>query len=94
MCDWGRGSTRVEGGILRTEAGKVDYRADFFGKPAFLTVSGQLNAEYCACALSNVYTFGPTFPRREQPHRAPPGRVPHDRAGDGVLHAGGRHAVR
>jgi asparaginyl-tRNA synthetase len=35
--------------------------ADFFGKPAFLTVSGQLEAETFACALSNVYTFGPTF---------------------------------
>ncbi|KAK9832624.1 hypothetical protein WJX81_004893 [Elliptochloris bilobata] len=61
--------TRVEGGILRTEDGKVDYRADFFGKPAFLTVSGQLNAEYYACALSNVYTFGPTF-RAENSHTA------------------------
>jgi asparaginyl-tRNA synthetase len=35
--------------------------ADFFGRPAFLTVSGQLEAETFACALSNVYTFGPTF---------------------------------
>ena len=35
--------------------------ADFFGKPTFLTVSGQLEAETFACALSNVYTFGPTF---------------------------------
>jgi asparaginyl-tRNA synthetase len=35
--------------------------ADFFAKPAFLTVSGQLEAETFACALSNVYTFGPTF---------------------------------
>ena len=34
------------------------------------------------------------LPRGEQPHRAPPGRVPHDRARDGVLHVGGRHAVR
>jgi asparaginyl-tRNA synthetase len=34
---------------------------DFFGKPAFLTVSGQLEAETFACAFSNVYTFGPTF---------------------------------
>ncbi|HHY84457.1 MAG TPA: asparagine--tRNA ligase [Verrucomicrobia bacterium] len=34
---------------------------DFFGKPTFLTVSGQLEAEAFACALSNVYTFGPTF---------------------------------
>jgi asparaginyl-tRNA synthetase len=45
----------------RTEAGKVDYARDFFGKPAFLTVSGQLEAEIFALAFSNVYTFGPTF---------------------------------
>lgn len=43
------------------ETGKVDYSQDFFGKPAYLTVSGQLNAEIYACALSDVYTFGPTF---------------------------------
>ncbi|HOU22541.1 MAG TPA: asparagine--tRNA ligase, partial [Kiritimatiellia bacterium] len=36
-------------------------RGDFFGKPAFLTVSGQLEGETFACALSNIYTFGPTF---------------------------------
>ncbi len=43
-------------------AGKpVDYSQDFFGKPAFLTVSGQLEAEIMAMAFSNVYTFGPTF---------------------------------
>ncbi|MBI5387856.1 MAG: asparagine--tRNA ligase [Verrucomicrobia bacterium] len=35
--------------------------ADFFGKPAYLTVSGQLEGETFACALSNIYTFGPTF---------------------------------
>lgn len=44
-----------------TDAGKVDYSEDFFGKESFLTVSGQLNAETYACALSKVYTFGPTF---------------------------------
>jgi len=42
-------------------AGKVDYSQDFFGKPAYLTVSGQLNGEYCACAFGSIYTFGPTF---------------------------------
>lgn len=47
--------------LPRTDAGKVDYDKDFFGKEAFLTVSGQLNAETYACALSKVYTFGPTF---------------------------------
>ncbi|KAK7265930.1 hypothetical protein RJT34_33555 [Clitoria ternatea] len=39
----------------------IDWSQDFFGKPAFLTVSGQLNAETYATALSDVYTFGPTF---------------------------------
>jgi len=47
--------------IPRNEDGSVDYKQDFFGKEAFLTVSGQLNAEAYACALSKVYTFGPTF---------------------------------
>jgi asparaginyl-tRNA synthetase len=40
---------------------KPDYSKDFFGKQAFLTVSGQLEAEIMAMAFSNVYTFGPTF---------------------------------
>ena len=47
--------------IPRTQDGKVDYSMDFFGKPANLTVSGQLNAEAFAMAFRNVYTFGPTF---------------------------------
>ncbi|MCR4411508.1 MAG: asparagine--tRNA ligase [Thermoguttaceae bacterium] len=42
-------------------AGRVDFRQDFFGKPAFLTVSGQLEGETYACALGKIYTFGPTF---------------------------------
>jgi asparaginyl-tRNA synthetase len=43
--------------------GNIDEKpqADFFGKPAYLTVSGQLEGEAFACALSNIYTFGPTF---------------------------------
>jgi len=41
--------------------GKTDYAQDFFGKPTFLTVSGQLQVESFACALGKVYTFGPTF---------------------------------
>jgi asparaginyl-tRNA synthetase len=44
-----------------TDDGAVDFSKDFFGKEAFLTVSGQLNVETYACALSKVYTFGPTF---------------------------------
>jgi asparaginyl-tRNA synthetase len=43
------------------EKGSVDYTQDFFGKRTGLTVSGQLEAELYACALGNVYTFGPTF---------------------------------
>ena len=45
----------------KTEQGAIDYTQDFFGKQAYLTVSGQLEAEIFATALSNVYTFGPTF---------------------------------
>ena len=41
--------------------GGVDYGRDFFGAPAFLAVSGQLNAEAFACSMRDVYTFGPTF---------------------------------
>jgi len=44
-----------------TEDGQVNYKEDFFGKEASLTVSGQLNAETYAMAFKNVYTFGPTF---------------------------------
>jgi asparaginyl-tRNA synthetase len=47
--------------IPRTPEGRVDFSQDFFGKEAFLTVSGQLNIETYCCALSKVYTFGPTF---------------------------------
>ena len=44
-----------------TEDGAVDFKRDFFAKKAYLTVSGQLEGEIFACALSNIYTFGPTF---------------------------------
>ncbi|KAJ0251258.1 Asparagine--tRNA ligase [Hirschfeldia incana] len=47
--------------IPKTKGGLVDWSQDFFGKPAFLTVSGQLNGETYATALSDIYTFGPTF---------------------------------
>lgn len=45
----------------RTPDRKIDYSKDFFERPTFLTVSGQLNGEIYACALSDIYTFGPTF---------------------------------
>lgn len=47
--------------IPKTPSQEVDYSQDFFGKPAYLTVSGQLEAEVMAMAFANVYTFGPTF---------------------------------
>ncbi|PHM61290.1 asparagine--tRNA ligase [Xenorhabdus ishibashii] len=47
--------------LPRTDKGEVDFSQDFFGREAFLTVSGQLNGEAYACALSKIYTFGPTF---------------------------------
>ncbi|MBT0587625.1 asparagine--tRNA ligase [Alteromonas oceanisediminis] len=47
--------------IPKDEHGKVNYAEDFFGKETYLTVSGQLNVETYACAMSKVYTFGPTF---------------------------------
>lgn len=45
----------------KNEDGSINYKEDFFGKATNLTVSGQLEAELAALALSNVYTFGPTF---------------------------------
>ena len=45
----------------RASDGSIDYAQDFFARSTFLTVSGQLEAEAFACALSKVYTFGPTF---------------------------------
>ena len=47
--------------IPRTEEGNIDFKKDFFGRAANLTVSGQLEAELAAMAFSQVYTFGPTF---------------------------------
>ena len=59
--DMFRVSTLDLANLPRTESGAVDYSQDFFGKETFLTVSGQLNVEGYCLALSNVYTFGPTF---------------------------------
>jgi asparaginyl-tRNA synthetase len=56
-----RVSTLDLANLPRTPDGRVDYAQDFFGREAFLTVSGQLNVEAYCLALSNVYTFGPTF---------------------------------
>lgn len=53
--------------VPRTEGGDVNEASDFFGEPAFLTVSGQLEGETYACGMSRIYTFGPTF-RAENSH--------------------------
>ncbi|XVF49058.1 hypothetical protein PTKIN_Ptkin03bG0238400 [Pterospermum kingtungense] len=58
--------SKLKPGIPQKD-GKIDYTQDFFARQAFLTVSGQLQVETYACAVSNVYTFGPTF-RAEQSH--------------------------
>ena len=50
-----------------TKEGLIDYKDDFFSKPTFLTVSGQLEVENYACSMCDVYTFGPTF-RAEVSH--------------------------
>jgi asparaginyl-tRNA synthetase len=47
--------------VPRQPGGGVDYQKDFFERPTFLTVSGQLEAEALACGMGKVYTFGPTF---------------------------------
>jgi asparaginyl-tRNA synthetase len=56
-----RVSTLDLANLPRTPEGKIDFSQDFFGREAFLTVSGQLNVESYCLALSKVYTFGPTF---------------------------------
>ena len=56
-----RVSTLDLANLPRNENGSVDFNQDFFGRETFLTVSGQLNVEGYCLALSNVYTFGPTF---------------------------------
>ena len=56
-----RVSTLDPQNLPETEDGQIDWKADFFGKQTNLTVSGQLQAEIAALALSKVYTFGPTF---------------------------------
>ena len=53
--------------LIPFEERKLNYKRDFFEKPAYLTVSGQLNIESFACGISDCYTFGPTF-RAEKAH--------------------------
>lgn len=76
----------------RDESGKeLDFSKDFFGKPAFLTVSGQLAAETYACALGSVYTFGAhAASRARTPHASPT----HARGRGGALRPQARRSAR
>lgn len=49
------------GNLPKRDTKDIDFSTDFFGKRAFLTVSGQLEAEFLSMSLGDVYTFGPTF---------------------------------
>ncbi len=60
-CEGGGDMFRVTTLDPTASGAKADFTKDFFGKPAYLTVSGQLEGEIMACALSDIYTFGPTF---------------------------------
>ncbi len=64
-CEGGGQQFSVSGfnlnAVPRFEDGTADFSQDFFSRPTYLTVSGQLGGEAMACALSDVYTFGPTF---------------------------------
>jgi asparaginyl-tRNA synthetase len=53
----------------RTPEGKIDFSSDFFGKPTYLTVSGQLEGELGAMALGEIYTFGPTLEQKIPIHQ-------------------------
>ena len=75
----------------RNADGKVDYAQDFFGKPAYLTVSGQLEGEIYAMRARQDLHLRPDVPRRELEHVAAPGRVLDGRARDGVLRARRQH---
>lgn len=54
-------TTLDQNALPRTEKGSIDYSKDFFAGPAYLTVSGQLEGEIYASAMTDIYTFGPTF---------------------------------
>jgi hypothetical protein len=60
-----RVSTLDFANLPRTPEGKVDFAQDFFGREAFLTISGQLNVEAYCQALTKVYTLRADLPRRE-----------------------------
>ena len=89
-----RVSTLDLANLPRTPDGKVDFAQDFFGKEAFLTVSGQLNVETYCLALSQGLHVRPDVPRRELQHQPPPRRVLDDRAGDRLRRSRRRRDAR
>ena len=89
-----RVSTLDLANLPRTPDGKVDFAQDFFGREAFLTVSGQLNVEAYCLALSQGLHVRADLPRRELQHQPAPRRVLDDRAGDRVRRSGRRRDAR
>ena len=89
-----RVSTLDLANLPRTPEGKVDFAKDFFGREAFLTVSGQLNVETYCLALTQGLHVRADVPRRELEHQPPPRRVLDDRAGDRVRRSLGRCDAR
>ena len=79
-----RVSTLDLANLPRTADGAIDYAQDFFGKPAYLTVSGQLNVETYCLGLQQGLHLRPDVPGRELQHQPPPRRVLDGRTGDRV----------
>ena len=75
----------------RKQAGRVDYAQDFFDRPAFLTVSGQLRGRNLRLLAGQDLHVRPDVSRRELEHLAAPGRVLDGRAGNGLLRADRQH---
>ena len=76
---------------LPRPSGKIDYAEDFFGRPAYLTVSGQLEGRNLRLRAGQGLHVRADLPGRELEHLAAPGRVLDDRAGDGVLRTDRQH---
>ena len=85
------GSRRSTWPSCRKQDGEVDYTQDFFDRPAYLTVSGQLEGRDLRLRAGQGLHVRPDVPRRELQHVAAPGRVLDGRAGDGVLRADRQH---
>jgi asparaginyl-tRNA synthetase len=88
-----RVSTLDLANLPRTPEGKVGFAQDFFGREAFLTVSGQLNVEAYCLALTKVHTFGPTFRAENSNTSRHLAEFLDDRAGDRVRRPRGQCGI-